>query len=278
MTVADHVLSAAGIRSWRQEDVFSKQTVRRMIIAMTTNQAYLGSNRTNPLHYQKFGLSQIVIYRYGIPIVGTPIVTTHDKRVYFITLDDLDFLDKEGHGRTLTDYPNHFTVAFDLTSTQEASHDFIHPELTNCSISVDLTFSRALPNKKEILFLGERSSTLYVSSDRKVTKILQSHIQQMDNTMILELIERCKHLKFKFTGVFAADNFAKLVDETFMIVNASEAVMAGCHRLLLCKKQQETYFADPLGLPIQSYIVFYKRLTRFYNEDIQLFKLKPIQN
>ena len=96
--------------------------------------------------------------------------------------------------------------------------------------------------------------------------------------MILELIERCKHLKFRFTGVFAADNFPKLVDETFMIVNASEAVITGSHWLLLCKKQQEIYFADPLGLPIQSYIVFYKRLTRFYNEVIQLFKLKPIQN
>ena len=195
MTVADHVLSAvektllktpavyryteviprtflatAGIRSWRQEDVFSKEPVRRMIIAMTTNQAYLGTNRTNPFHYQKFGLSQIVIYRNGIPIVGTPIVTTHDERVYFNTLEALDFLDKGGHGITLADYPNHFIMAFDLTSTQEASHDFIHPELTNCSISVDLSFSRALPNNIEILFLGERSSTFYVSSDRKVTK------------------------------------------------------------------------------------------------------------
>ena len=195
MTVADHVLSAvektlfktpavyryteviprtllatAGIRSWRQEDVFSKEPVRRMIIAMTTNQAYLGTNRTSPFHYQKIGLSQIVIYRNGIPIVGTPIVTTQDKRVYFNTLEALDFLDKGGHGITLTDYPNHFIMAFDLSSTQEASHDFIHPELTNCSFSVDLTFSRALLNNIEILFLGERSSTFYVSSDRKVTK------------------------------------------------------------------------------------------------------------
>ena len=35
-------------------------------------------------------------------------------------------------------------MAFDLTSTQEASHDFIHPELTNCTISVELQFDAPL--------------------------------------------------------------------------------------------------------------------------------------
>ena len=67
MTVSDHVLTAientllktpavyrctevlpriflatTGVRSWRQEDAFSKEPIRRMIIAMTTNCAYLG--------------------------------------------------------------------------------------------------------------------------------------------------------------------------------------------------------------------------------------------
>ena len=111
---------------------------------MTTNRAYPGTNRTTPFHYQKFDLSQIVIYRNGLPIVGTPISTASNQRIYFITLEALEVLDKGGTGLSLSDYPNHFIMAFDLTSTQEASHDFIHPELTNCSISVELTFSRAL--------------------------------------------------------------------------------------------------------------------------------------
>ena len=98
MTVADHVLTAVektllktlavyrytevlpqnflattGIRSWSHEDHVSKEPVQRMVIAMATNQAYLGTNRTNPFHYQKFNLSQIVVYRNGQPIVGTPV-------------------------------------------------------------------------------------------------------------------------------------------------------------------------------------------------------------
>ena len=103
-----------------------------MIIAMTTNRAYLGTNRTTPFHYQKFGVSQIFIYRNGLPIVGTPISTVSNQRLYFNTLETLDFLDKGGSAISLSDYRNHFIMTLDLTSTQEASHDFIHPEMTNC--------------------------------------------------------------------------------------------------------------------------------------------------
>ena len=75
---------------------FSKEPVRRMLIAMTTNQAYLGSNRTNPFHYQQFRLNQVTIYRNGQPIVGTPIATTFNHRIYYNTADALDFLEKMG--------------------------------------------------------------------------------------------------------------------------------------------------------------------------------------
>ena len=163
-------LATTGIISWSREDIFSKEPVRRLIIAMATNQAHLGTNRTNTFYYQKFNLSQIVVYRNAQPIVGTPISTTFNHRIYFNALEALDFLDKGGHGITLENYPNHFILAFDLTSTQEASHDFIHPKLTICSISVQLTLDGALAGNLEILFLGERSSTFYVNSERKVTK------------------------------------------------------------------------------------------------------------
>ena len=53
-------LATTGLRRWSHEDIFSKEPVRRMVIAMATNQAFLGTNRTNPFHYQKFNFSQIV--------------------------------------------------------------------------------------------------------------------------------------------------------------------------------------------------------------------------
>ena len=77
---------------------------------------------------------------------------------------------ENGHGISLSDFPNHYIMVFDLTSTQEATHDFIHPELTNSSLSVELKFGAALPRNIEILFLGEKCSTVYIDSSRNVSK------------------------------------------------------------------------------------------------------------
>ena len=61
-------------------------------------------------------------------------------------------------------------MVFNLTSTQQASHDFIHPEITNCSVSIELKFSAALAHNVEIFLIGEKASTIYIDSARKVSK------------------------------------------------------------------------------------------------------------
>ena len=42
---------------------------------------------------------------------------------------------ENGHGVPLSEFARHFIMVFDLTSTQEATHEFFHPELTNSSFS-----------------------------------------------------------------------------------------------------------------------------------------------
>ena len=54
-------LATTGVQSWRQEDVLPKEPVRRKILAMILNTANLGTNRTNPFHYQKFQLNEIIV-------------------------------------------------------------------------------------------------------------------------------------------------------------------------------------------------------------------------
>ena len=61
-------------------------------------------------------------------------------------------------------------LVFNLTSTQQASHDFIHPELTNCSISIELKILAPLPNNIEIFNIGEKANTIFVDSARRVSK------------------------------------------------------------------------------------------------------------
>ena len=117
-----------------------------------------------------FGLIEIIVYRNGLPIGGTPISTSEKNRIYYNTLEALDFVLNTSHGISLANYDNHYIMALDLTSTQKALRDFIHPELTNCTISVELKFDAGLANNVELLFMGERASTVYVRSDRKIAK------------------------------------------------------------------------------------------------------------
>ena len=54
-------LASAGLQSWKQEDVFGREPIRRLAICLNTNEAFLGSKLLSPFHYRKFILEQICI-------------------------------------------------------------------------------------------------------------------------------------------------------------------------------------------------------------------------
>ena len=116
---------------------------------MYAGDAFIGTNTVNPFSYRKFGLREITVFRNGFPLAGTPMSTVDNKRLYYNSMCALAYAEN-GHGITLSEFSNHFLMVFDLTSTQEATHDFIHPELTNSSISMELKFDTALTNNVEV--------------------------------------------------------------------------------------------------------------------------------
>ena len=123
-------LATTGQQSWKHEDIFTKEPIRRVIVALCVGTAFIGINTANPFHYQKFGLRVITIYRNGFATAGTPKSKTDNKRLYYNSMSALAYVEN-GHGIPLSEFANHYIMVFDLTSTQEATHDFIHPELTN---------------------------------------------------------------------------------------------------------------------------------------------------
>ena len=168
-TLTKTFLASTGLQSCKQEDVFSREPIRRLAICLNTNEAFLGSKQLNPFHFRKLNLEQICIYQNELPVADSPINTADVKRLYFNAISDLAYIDN-GHGISLSEYPSHFIMVFDLTSTQQASHDIIHLELITCSISIELKFSVALPSNIEIFIIGEKASAIFIDSARKVSK------------------------------------------------------------------------------------------------------------
>ena len=85
----------------------------------------------------------------------------------------------------------------------------------------------------------------------------------MDEGQIYIQIKKGKHLKYKFRGVYAADNDPlKLPVNSFIIVNASRADSFGMHWVMLAKRYAYPvlYFADPLALPLTAYKDIFSRV------------------
>ena len=101
----------------------------------------------------------------------------------------------------------------------------------------------------------------------------------MDNNQIETIVANCKHLKYKFCGVYAANKVPRLEQDCFAIVNESRDSLPGTHWLLLFRRQNNLYFADPLGFPLEMYKTVYQRLINLYPTCPihQIFKLKAIQ-
>ena len=86
----------------------------------------------------------------------------------------------------------------------------------------------------------------------------------MDEDDINDFIQKCRKLKYKFCGVFAANNFPqKLPKNSFLIVNASPSNSPGTHWLLLCNRNNRD---------------LYHRLSDTTAQICQFFEHQPIQS
>ena len=102
----------------------------------------------------------------------------------------------------------------------------------------------------------------------------------IDEDYINNLVRRCKQLKYKFHGVFAAYSFPmKFSNNSFILNNYSTSISIGTHWTLLCRKDQKYIFADPLGHKLLSYKNIHNRLASS-NELLTVYELlrkQPIQ-
>ena len=61
-TLTKIFLASTGLHSWKQEDIFAREPIRRLAICLNTNVAFLGNNRQNPYNFRNFDLSQNYVY------------------------------------------------------------------------------------------------------------------------------------------------------------------------------------------------------------------------
>ena len=70
----------------------------------------------------------------------------------------------------IENFKDHYVLAFDLTSKQDASEVFHNPELKREPLRLELNFTYPLENVTEIIVLGERMSMAAIDKNGVVGK------------------------------------------------------------------------------------------------------------
>ena len=63
---------------------------------------------------------------------------------------------------SIDNFKDHYVLVFDLTSMQEATENFHHPELVGETLRLELNFTFPLQHVTELIVLGERMSSVAV--------------------------------------------------------------------------------------------------------------------
>ena len=108
------------------QNIFNNAPVRRIANAMNTNSAFTGSYKENPFWFQQFELRQIRILRGGQPIVHFD--AADNCRPYVTTIRAMNFQD-DIPSIPIDNFKDHYVLAFDLTSIQDATENCHYPDL-----------------------------------------------------------------------------------------------------------------------------------------------------
>ena len=233
-------------------------------------------------HHQKFGLEKITSRRKVWPTASTPVSTQDHKSLFFNTLWEMGLLHC-GLGITLDHYQHHFVMCFNLTSRQEAAHEYLHPELTNCSISLDLRYSNALIKKLkifEIFVWVIRSSKLFHISERKVTKNL------LPFSVVCKWMKSSRKFSFRCVNIWNTSFLKYLQPTTFhlksqtifsLLSTLQNQILRG-HIGLWYTSEKTVIFCRSSRLPFLKYNNIYQNTNQNFNKAMDLMTEAPMAN
>ena len=163
----------SGQNCFVKENIFGTEPIRRSTMWtmwMVRNRFFPGTTTAStPFRYEKFDLQKVKLLRgNGLPVAGTPLDTSNDTRLFYSTITALGF-ERGGNGNTLEDYL--FYLVF-LPNVNERSQQnlTLFPELTGAGITLELSFSKALPEAVELFLIGERFSQIFIDNSRNISK------------------------------------------------------------------------------------------------------------
>ena len=130
------------------ENLFFNAPGCRIVFAMKTNSAFIGSSNENPFWYQQFNLRQIRKLRADFDAAD-------NCRLYATTKKARNFQD-DISSIPINKLKDHYVLVFDLTLMQDASENCQNPELLGEPLGLELCFNFPLEDVTELIVMEKR--------------------------------------------------------------------------------------------------------------------------
>ena len=160
-----------GSTSNNKEGLFGGVLPRRIVLGLVANAAFNGQFHRSAFNYQHFHLNSLSVQVDGNIVTGKPLQMNFDDglftKAFLHTYNSMGKYDRdEGCVVSLDNFARGFALfAFDLTP--DKSQDACHLNLVHKgSISLDLSFTQALPETVNVVCLAEYESVIEVDNSR----------------------------------------------------------------------------------------------------------------
>lgn len=168
---------STGLMSHTEENLFSGQLPKRIVIGMVKNSSYNGILAENPFNFQHFNLNYLSLIVDGQQVMGKPLqpifpAAANQPEAYIESYMSLFsgtgmIFKDEGNCISRNEYKAGYTLfAFDLTADMEESG---HVQLVkHGNVSLELKFAQALAATINVVIYAEFENLIEINKERSV--------------------------------------------------------------------------------------------------------------
>jgi hypothetical protein len=165
----------SGATQFMRDDLFLGRLPRKVVIMMVETSAYHGDAQKNPFNFQHFNVSEIGLYKDGMPYPYPPTKMDFSAHVYSEAYHNLMKSNRTSYTNKaitidMADFAKGYTLfSFDMSPDQLGSINPASLLKISSNIRLEMKFKEALPKNVTLLVYYETVNLMEIQKDRRVT-------------------------------------------------------------------------------------------------------------
>ncbi|GFY34301.1 uncharacterized protein F54H12.2 [Trichonephila clavipes] len=153
--------------SFIQDNVFSGQMPKRIIIACVDNDAFNGNYKKSPFEFKHYDVNFIGVYVDGQPVPHQPLELDFEKGNYIQAYNNL-FLNSEGLHLSRSEFSKGYSLFFLFDLSPDLCEGEHFNLIRHSNLRVELKFNKALNETVSLIVFAEFESLIEINKTRNV--------------------------------------------------------------------------------------------------------------